>query len=375
MSAAAVIVAGGSGQRFGSKTPKQFVNLGSKPVWRWSYDVFAAHPAISEIVIVVPEPFKAAFPDANTALGGKTRTESVLNGLKALSSSPDMTVLIHDAARPGVTAAIIDKLIEALDTAKGAAPALAVSDALKRKTSALQTVDREGLYRVQTPQAFKLGDLLLALESSAAPLVDDLAAIENSGGGITLIPGIEQLGKITQPEDFEWIERMLLTSETRTGSGFDVHAFEPGDHITLCGIKIPHTAKLKGHSDADAAWHALTDALLGALALGDIGDHFPPSEAEWKNAQSSIFLQHAGKLAHESGYRIVNADITIICESPKIKPHRETMRRSTAECLGIEIDRVSVKATTTEGLGFTGRGEGIAAQANISLARQIDRIN
>ena len=374
MSAAAIIVAAGAGQRFGADTPKQFLPLGAAPVWRWSYDVFAKHPDITEIVIVGPDNNLDQFVGLHAVRGGDTRSQSVLCGLQSLTIADDSPVLIHDAARPGVTASIIDSLLTALETSAAAAPALPINDALKRQSDTLETVDRQGLYRVQTPQAFRLGDIRRALESSETNLVDDLEAIEKQGGNITLVDGLQRLDKITHPSDLKRIGDMLLGQEMRTGSGYDVHAFEPGDHVTLCGVDVSHTLKLKGHSDADAAWHAVTDAILGALALGDIGDHFPPSEEKWKDAPSSIFLKHAAKLAAERGYTIVNIDITIICEAPKIKPHRERMRQSTAECLGLDPDRVSVKATTTEGLGFTGRGEGLAAQANICLARQFQPI-
>ena len=373
MKAAAVIVAAGSGTRFGPDGLKQLMTLGNKPVWRWSFDTFERHPQISEIVVVVPPGQQHHFPDAKTTDGGETRANSVLNGLNALSIDDDAAVLIHDAARPGLSAETISNLLEAIETASAAAPALPVYDALKREDTTLENVARDKIRRVQTPQAFRLGDIKIALSISDPTIVDDLQAIELQGGDVTLIRGTERLHKITQPEDLDWIKEVLLQTETRTGFGFDVHGFEPGDHVTLCGVKIPHTQKLQGHSDADAAWHALTDAILGAIASGDIGDHFPPSDNKWKNAESSKFLSHANELAKKQGYSIVNADITIVCEDPKIKPHRDLMRQATAQCLDVPVDRISVKATTTEGLGFTGRREGIAAQANVSLARQVSK--
>lgn len=376
MSAAAIIVAAGSGRRFGSNTPKQLLQLGPYPVWRWSYEAFLKHPDISKIVVVAPEHELHSFPDVEVVVGGETRTRSVLNGLKALSDDDLLPVLIHDAARPGLTQTTINLLLDALETSSAAAPALPVSDALKRqgRDQGLKTVDRKNLYRVQTPQAFRLGEIRQALSNTKEDFVDDLAAIEQMGGKISLVEGSNRLDKITHPNDLKRIQNMLLQSETRIGSGFDVHAFEPGDHVTLCGVDIAHSKSLKGHSDADAAWHALTDAILGALALGDIGDHFPPSEAKWKDAPSSIFLRHAAKLASDNGCAISNVDITIICEEPKIKPHRQAMRISTANCLNISIDRVSIKATTTEGLGFAGRGEGLAAQATVSLVRNLETL-
>jgi 2-C-methyl-D-erythritol 4-phosphate cytidylyltransferase/2-C-methyl-D-erythritol 2,4-cyclodiphosphate synthase len=240
-----------------------------------------------------------------------------------------------------------------------------VSDALKSQTSGhFSTVPRDGLYRVQTPQAFRLATIRDALQAPGS-FVDDLEAVEAAGARVTLVPGDARLHKITYPEDFDLVARMLspIQSVPRVGKGFDVHAFEPGDHVTLCGVQIPHSAKLKGHSDADAAWHALTDAILGAVALGDIGDHFPPSDPQWKDADSGLFLKHAQVLAEKAGYKLASCDITVICEAPKVKPHRESMRVRTAELLGLPLDFVSIKATTTEGLGFTGRKEGIAAEA------------
>ena len=368
MNAAAVIVAAGAGNRFGSEIPKQFLKLGPMPVWQWSYQVFASHAKIEEIVVVVATGEANRIPVQISAVeGGDSRTASVLNGLNALASKPDTPVLIHDAARPGLTPSVIDALLSAIETADGAAPGLPVGDALKRGAATLESVDREGLHRVQTPQIFRLADIKSALETADEALVDDLEALQRAGKSITLVPGRKRLEKITHPGDLEWMETILMGGETRVGSGFDVHEFEPGAFVTLCGVQIPNDAKLKGHSDADVAWHALTDAVLGALALGDIGDHFPPSDEQWKNAPSDLFLKHAVKLAAGKGYAVNNADLTLICEQPKIKPHREAMRKSTADCLGIATDRVSVKATTTEGLGFTGRQEGIAAQALVTL--------
>ncbi len=368
MNAVAVIVAAGSGTRYGAQIPKQFLKLGSKQVWEWSYDALKRHPQIEDTIVVIPEGTRLCeTEDIRTVHGGESRTASVLNGLKALKCEDSTPVLIHDAARPGLTASTIDALLSAIQSADAAAPALPVSDALKRETEHLESVNRDNLFRIQTPQVFRLGDIRSALEAAEEGLVDDLEAIQRSGKTIKLVPGRKSLEKITHPGDLAWMEGLLMSGDTRIGSGFDVHRFEPGEYVTLCGVKIPHSAKLKGHSDADAGWHALTDAILGALSMGDIGDHFPPSDDRWKDAPSDLFLTHAVKLAAEKEYLIGNADITLICEQPKIKPHREAMRASTAECLGISINRVSVKATTTEGLGFTGRSEGIAAQAVVSL--------
>lgn len=364
---AVLIVAGGKGLRAGADAPKQWQPLLGRRVIDWSIDAFSRHPAVTDIIVVAApelgEPrdgqrFVRAEP-------GASRTQSVLSGLAALDAPDDTRVLIHDAARPGIDDVLITALIDALEIADAAAPALPVADALKRDNEgALTTVDRGGLYRVQTPQAFRLGAIRSALMAASADLVDDLAAVEAAGARVQLIAGSAKLTKITYPEDFDMLARLLAPQGApRVGKGFDVHEFEAGDHVSLCGVHIPHVAKLKGHSDADAGWHALTDAILGAVALGDIGDHFPPSDPRWKNADSGIFLKHAQTLAEAKGYRIDSCDITVICEAPKVKPHREAMRARTAELLGLPLDAVSVKATTTEGLGFTGRREGIAAEA------------
>lgn len=370
---AAIIVAGGHGSRAGSDVPKQWQSLLGRRVIDWSIDKFSAHPSITDIVVVAsPELGEAKSGQRfRRAEPGDTRTRSVLNGLAALDAPADTIVLIHDGARPGIDAATISVLIDTLATFDAAAPALDIPDALKRPAAhdRIETVDRTALYRIQTPQTFRLGMIRDALTKYGAPLVDDLAALEASEARVAMIPGSLRLSKITYAEDFDMMTRLLApTGIPRVGKGFDVHEFEPGDHVTLCGVAIPHSAKLKGHSDADAGWHALTDAILGAVALGDIGDHFPPSDPQWKNADSGIFLKHAQTLAEEKGYRIDSCDITIICEAPKVKPHREAMRTRTAELLRLPLDAISVKATTTEGLGFTGRREGIAAEAIAVLA-------
>jgi 2-C-methyl-D-erythritol 4-phosphate cytidylyltransferase/2-C-methyl-D-erythritol 2,4-cyclodiphosphate synthase len=371
MQYAAIIVAAGRGTRPGANQPKQVQSLLGRPVLAWSTSTFTSHRQIAETIIVTTQDVIDKFSDAPWAdrvtfvLGGATRTASVKCGLAAISLSADCGVLIHDAARPGIDAAVIDALIEALDTHRAAAPALPVADALKRPLNGqLETVDRSELVRVQTPQAFQLRALREAFANADEDLVDDLAALEPMGIEVAQVAGSVRYGKITYPEDFETMARLLSSGATpRIGKGFDVHAFEPGDHVTLCGVKIAHSAGLKGHSDADAAWHALTDAILGAAALGDIGDHFPPSDERWSNADSAQFLKHASDLALQQGLQIGNVDITIICEAPKIGPHRQAMRERTAELLNLSLDHVSVKATTTETLGFTGRGDGLAAEA------------
>ncbi len=370
---AAIIVAGGQGNRAGTALPKQWQTLLGKRVIDWSIDTFSRHPDISDVIVVAtPE---LGEPKAGQrfirAEPGETRTGSVLNGLKALSAADDTIVLVHDAARPGIDDATISELISALNDFDAAAPAMVMADALKKQLAQnkLENVDRSELLRIQTPQTFRLGRIREALQKHGAEFVDDLSAIQGTDARITLTIGSVRLSKITYPEDFDMLARLLApTGIPRVGKGFDVHEFEPGDHVTLCGVHIPHSAKLKGHSDADAGWHALTDAILGAVALGDIGDHFPPSDPRWKNADSALFLKHAQDLATAKGYRIDSCDITVICEAPKVKPHREAMRARTAELLGLPLDAISVKATTTEGLGFTGRREGIAAEAIAVLA-------
>ena len=364
---AAIIVAGGKGSRSGRDRPKQWEDLLGRRVIDWSVLTFLSHPGLRALIVVADEPDRVTgFPDRVTLVqGGETRTASVRAGLAALDATDDLPVLIHDAARPGLSHGMIDALAGALRDADGAAPALPVSDALKTQAAGhLATVPRDGLCRVQTPQAFRLSVMRAALEAPGA-FVDDLEAVEAGGAKVALVPGDPKLHKITYPEDFDLVARLLapFPATPRVGKGFDVHGFEPGDHVTLCGVKIPHVAKLQGHSDADAAWHALTDAILGAAALGDIGDHFPPSDPQWKNAESGLFLKHAQSLVEAAGYTVASCDITVICEAPKVKPHREVMRQRTADLLGLPLTAISVKATTTEGLGFTGRREGIAAEA------------
>jgi 2-C-methyl-D-erythritol 4-phosphate cytidylyltransferase / 2-C-methyl-D-erythritol 2,4-cyclodiphosphate synthase len=371
----AVLVAAGSGNRAGGEIPKQFQSLGGKPVLIWSVEVLLRCEEIVAVVVVVPPSERARavsiLPSDRRILivdGGAERTDSVRVGLQALDGRGLHKVLIHDAARPGLSTGVIRELLAALEKADAAAPALPVADALKDARSGLRNVDRTGLVRVQTPQAFRF-DLIRKAIANAGSAVDDLALIEAAGARIELTPGRHELMKITHPEDLATAENLLVSqSSMRVGTGFDVHGFVDGDGVTICGVRIPHTKKLEGHSDADVGWHALTDAILGAAALGDIGDHFPPSDPRWKGADSLVFLQHAARLAASRGFRLVNADITLMCEKPKISPHREAMRAKTAEALAIPLDAVSVKATTTEKLGFLGREEGIAAQAVVLLS-------
>jgi 2-C-methyl-D-erythritol 4-phosphate cytidylyltransferase/2-C-methyl-D-erythritol 2,4-cyclodiphosphate synthase len=372
MSFSVVIVAAGGGTRAGPGLAKQWRALAGKPVLRWSVEALLSAGA-RQIVVVVSE---AGEPLADAALaglagwrttrGGAIRADSVRNGLAALDGPPSEPVLVHDAARPFVTAAHVAALLKALDGADGAIPALPVADTLKREGEiGLTTTSRDGLWRAQTPQAFRRDRLLAAYAAwpSGEP-TDDAQVVEADGGRVAIAPGDPLLMKLTFPEDFEMAERLAGAARiTRTGQGFDAHRWGPGEAVWLCGVRIDHDQTLIGHSDADAGLHALTDAILGAIGEGDIGDHFPPTDLKWKGAASDLFLKHAADLVAAKGGRLVNVDVTLICERPKIKPHREAMRERLAQILGLPLDRVSVKATTTEGMGFTGRGEGLAAQA------------
>jgi 2-C-methyl-D-erythritol 4-phosphate cytidylyltransferase/2-C-methyl-D-erythritol 2,4-cyclodiphosphate synthase len=360
----ALIVAAGSGSRAGGEVPKQYRRLAGKPLLAHAID-HLAHPRIDTIQVVIGEGQEAAYAEAigtqalpAPVIGGATRRESVTRGLAALGDAE--IVLIHDAARPFLPGAVIDRLLDALAGHDGAVPALPVVDTLT--TRAGDSVDRDGLLRVQTPQAFRLDAIRAAHAAwTGGEPTDDAQMARAAGLDVVLVAGDPALEKLTYDADFARAEAAQLIP--RTGSGFDVHAFGPGDHVWLGGIRIPHDRGLKGHSDADVALHALTDALLGAIAAGDIGDHFPPTGPRWKDAPSSLFLDHARELVAAAGGRIVHADVTIICEAPRIGPHRDAMRRLIAEMLRVPVSRISVKATTTERLGFTGRGEGIAAQA------------
>jgi 2-C-methyl-D-erythritol 4-phosphate cytidylyltransferase / 2-C-methyl-D-erythritol 2,4-cyclodiphosphate synthase len=372
----ALIVAAGSGSRTGGEIPKQFRLLRGQPMLRHSYAALSAHPDIEKVFVVIGEGQNS---DAQTALaglspvalvnGGITRRESVHNGLEAIAAASGAEyVLIHDAARPFLSARVIDDLIDALIHAPGAVPALPVVDSLARGRGSLsETVDRESLWRIQTPQAFHFDAILAAHRDwSGAEPSDDARMLMAKGAEVRMVPGDEALAKFTFASDFAGTN---MIAAVRSGTGFDVHRLVSGEELWLCGVQIPHDKGLSGHSDADVAMHALTDAILGALALGDIGDHFPPSDPQWRGASSDRFLAHAMQLAQGAGYELSNADITIICEAPKIGPHRLAMRERLAAILGADMSRVSVKATTTEMLGFTGRGEGIAAQALATLER------
>ncbi|MFY8142671.1 MAG: bifunctional 2-C-methyl-D-erythritol 4-phosphate cytidylyltransferase/2-C-methyl-D-erythritol 2,4-cyclodiphosphate synthase [Caulobacter sp.] len=378
MSFSVVIVAAGAGTRAGPGQAKQWRLLAGKPVLRWSVEAFLAAGA-AEIIIVTTRDGESAATDVlaglsgwRTTLGGATRALSVQAGLAALAARPgDESVLIHDAARPFVSRKIIDGLLRALANADLALPALAVADTLKLASpdASARTVSREHLWRAQTPQAAPRDRLLAAYARWAdGEPTDDAQVVEAAGGRIAMIPGDPLLNKLTYPEDFAMAERLADAARvTRVGQGFDAHRWGPGEEVWLCGVAIKHDETLIGHSDADAGLHALTDAILGAIGEGDIGDHFPPTDPKWKGAASDQFLKHAVDLVAAKGGALVNVDVTLICERPKIKPHRQAMRERLAEILSLPIDRVSVKATTTEKMGFTGRGEGLAASAVVSV--------
>jgi 2-C-methyl-D-erythritol 4-phosphate cytidylyltransferase/2-C-methyl-D-erythritol 2,4-cyclodiphosphate synthase len=369
----ALIVAGGSGTRAGGGIPKQYRKIGGTAVIARAYDALASHPRVSAVHLVIGSGQEALLAEAlgdrrpaSISPGGATRRESVKAGLEAIDEAG--AVLIHDAARPFLPATVIDRLIDALEREPGAVPTLPVVDTLvKAEAGALgDTVSRDGLARVQTPQAFRYDAILAAHRdwSHAGEATDDAQVARAAGLSVLAVPGDAMLEKLTHEADLAAAEaRLAVTYIPRTGMGFDVHAFADGDHVMLCGLKIPHTHALAGHSDADVGLHAITDALLGAIADGDIGSHFPPSDPRWKGADSGKFLQHAASLVAEKGGIIDHVDLTIICEAPKVGPHRDAMRARVAELLELPIGRVSVKATTTEKLGFTGRGEGMAAQA------------
>ena len=382
MTLGAIIVAAGSGSRAGGAA-KQWRPLAGKPVARWSLETLLSS-GCEEVVVVISAGAEADAARAFEGLsgwrsvqGGAERADSVRAGLAALAPQVDV-VLIHDAARPFVTKAHVHKLEAVIAQSQGALPALPVADTLKRSADGRMveaTSPRAGLWRAQTPQAFRRA----AIEDAYArwpggEATDDAAVLEAAGGSVALVPGDPRLMKLTYPEDFPMAEALAQTADggapvmlARTGLGLDAHVFGPGDQVWLCGVSIPHTHGLVGHSDADAGLHALTDAVLGAMALGDIGDHFPPTDPQWKGAASDQFLIHAMKLIAAKGAKVINADVTLVCERPKVKPHREAMRARLAEILDLPVDRVSVKATTMEKMGFTGREEGLAAQAIVSV--------
>lgn len=388
---AAIVVAAGRGERAGSGSdslPKQYRQVAGRPVLQRSIEAMLAVPAVAHVLPVIHADHASLYAGLGltghrllpAVTGGETRQQSVLAGLSALRRLEPDLVLIHDAARPLVDRAVIDAVLIALSTHDGAIPAIGVTDTIKRSddgTSIVATENRQKLFAAQTPQGFRFGKILEAHRNAATmpdAFTDDASIAEWAGLDVVLTAGSERNIKITMPDDFARASRLLGGDlvETRTGSGMDVHSFEPGDHVWLGGIRIPHDRGLTGHSDADAALHALTDALYGALGEGDIGTHFPPSDPQWKGARSAIFLEHAAGLVRERNGRIVNLDVTIICEAPRIGPHVQAMRETIAASCGISPSRVAVKATTSERLGFTGRQEGIfaSAVATIELPRE-----
>lgn len=370
MRVAGIIVAGGRGARFGG-APKQWRQIAGRSLAAHAAQALA-QAGLDPIVMVhhsEDAALAAAVPGVRLAEGGSTRAASVRAGIEALAAERPDAVLIHDGARPCVTRSLVLRVIEALGRHEGAAPALPVTDALWRGTATVEgTQPRDGLWRAQTPQGFRFGPILAAHRAHAGGAADDVEVAREAGIPVAIVAGDEDNIKVTHPGDLERAARILeARMDVRTGHGYDVHAFGPGDHVTLCGVRVPHSQALLAHSDGDVGLHALTDAILGALAAGDIGQHFPPSDPRWKGAESHLFLRHATALARDAGFRVTHADVTLVCEAPKVGPHAEAMRTAIAGMLGITPDRVSVKATTSERLGFTGRREGIAALATATL--------
>lgn len=378
----AVIVAAGRGVRAGGGLPKQFRPLAGVPVLTRTVALFAAHPDCRRLIVVAAaeeadrcRALLSATRGVEIVPGGSTRQASVRAGLEVLAEEPeDAVVLIHDAARPFATGGLLGRVAAAAAVTGAAVPVLPVVDTLKQVTEdgrVAATVPRDPLRRAQTPQGFRLGPLLSAHRAGAngPEATDDAALMEAGGHAVATVEGETNNMKLTTESDFHDAERRLAPLwETRTGMGYDVHRFGPGDGVWLFGLKIPHDKTLQGHSDADVGLHAITDALLGAVAEGDIGTHFPPSDPQWRGAASDRFLAHARDLVLAKGGRILSVDATAICERPKLGPHREALRARVAEILGLSVSRVSLKATTTEKLGFTGRGEGIACQAVATVA-------
>ncbi len=376
MKVAALIVAAGRGQRAGGPLPKQYLELDGQPLLRHSAKAFLDSGLVDVVQVVIHPDDRLLYDDATVGLllsepcpGGASRQESVRLGLEALVSSHPDLVLIHDAARPFVSAGLIRSIVDALSNNEAVIPGLAVTDTIKQVDGDVITgnIDRTTLRRAQTPQGFRFGTILDAHRTLAdvADLTDDAAVAERAGHRVHVVDGDERNIKVTTPEDVAALTPVAMLP--CSGTGFDVHRLGPGDHVMLCGHRIPHTHGLIGHSDADVALHALTDALLGAIGAGDIGRHFPPSDPQWKGVPSRLFLEKAARLVTEQGGRIANVDVTIICEAPKVTPHVGPMTAMLADILGIPARRINVKATTTEKLGFTGRGEGIAAQATASV--------
>jgi 2-C-methyl-D-erythritol 4-phosphate cytidylyltransferase/2-C-methyl-D-erythritol 2,4-cyclodiphosphate synthase len=381
---AAVVVAAGRGERAGASLPKQYRSIGGEPMIRATLRAFLAHPRIDFVQPVINPNDRDSYRDAIAGLkdllppvaGGATRQASVRAGLEALASHNPGLVLIHDAARPFVSAALIDRAIGAGRTSGAAVPGVAPADTVKAiddNAMVTETLDRSRLRSVQTPQAFTFSLILEAHRRAAAArhesFTDDAALAEWAGQRVSVFEGEAANLKVTTADDMARAEmtRLAALSDVRTGNGFDVHAFAEGDHVMLAGIRIPHSRGVTGHSDADVALHALVDAILGALAEGDIGAHFPPSDPQWKGAASDHFLAFACERVRKRGGVIAHLDVTIVCETPRISPHRDAMRARIADIANVAIDRVAVKATTSEKLGFTGRGEGIFAMAAATI--------
>jgi 2-C-methyl-D-erythritol 4-phosphate cytidylyltransferase/2-C-methyl-D-erythritol 2,4-cyclodiphosphate synthase len=373
MTTAAIIVAAGRGLRAGAGLPKQWRPLAGRPVVAHALAAFAG---MARVLVIHPDDRALAESVADGALiveGGATRAASVRAALEALAGSGVTKVLIHDAARPSASPDLIARVVAALDHAQGAAPALPVTDALWTGADGrvTGTRDRNGLFRAQTPQGFAFVAILAAHRAHGGEAADDVEVARAAGIDVVMVTGDEANQKLTFPGDFIRAEQALRMTgarmDVRMGNGYDVHAFCEGDGVWLCGIKVPHHKALLGHSDADVGMHALTDAIYGALAEGDIGQHFPPSDPQWKGADSQIFLKHAADLARTRGFTITSADVTLVCERPKIGPHAVAMRQALAAIMNVDVARVSVKATTSERLGFTGREEGIAALATAVL--------
>jgi 2-C-methyl-D-erythritol 4-phosphate cytidylyltransferase/2-C-methyl-D-erythritol 2,4-cyclodiphosphate synthase len=380
MAVTALIVAAGQGIRVGGPVPKQFRTVAGKPVLRWAVEALRAHPSVRSVTVAVgagqqpqAEQALAGLDPVRFVTGGAERADSVRAGLTAADGE---AILVHDAARPFCPPHVIDRLVGALEFFDGAAPVLAVGDTLAKADGELRDpIDRSGLVRVQTPQAFRLPALREAYARWSGPApTDETTVVRAAGMRVAAIEGDPALEKLTTAADFERAEALLASRlVARAGMGFDVHGFAGSGPVMMGGIAIPHAKGLAGHSDADVVLHAITDALLGAAGLGDIGEHFPPSDAQWQGASSDLFLAHAASLIRDRGGLIDHVDCTIICEEPKVGPHRQAMRTRIAVILGIDMSQVSIKATTTEGLGFTGRREGIAAQAVASVRLEIER--
>jgi 2-C-methyl-D-erythritol 4-phosphate cytidylyltransferase/2-C-methyl-D-erythritol 2,4-cyclodiphosphate synthase len=383
MTVAAVVVAGGAGLRASGAVPKQYQLIGGRPVLWWTLKAFCDHPRISCVQPVIGAGHDAMFtlavgnlPVEAPVIGGATRQESCRLGIEALAGKNPDHVLVHDAARPFVSARLIDAVVGALSDNDGVVPGIAVSDTIKQAPRGIvaRTVDRTGLWTVQTPQGFAYGAIREAYrqahDHALEGITDDAGIAEKAGLRVAVVPGELENRKLTTELDIITADKLLSAralTDVRVGHGVDIHGFEDGTHVILCGVPIPHNQKLKGHSDADAAMHALTDAILGAIGEGDIGTHFPPSDMRWKDAPSSIFLTKAMELLRERRGVIGNADLAILCEAPRISPHIPAMKAKLAPLLGVGPDRIAIKATTTEKLGFIGRGEGIAAFATVTV--------